>query len=218
MKEKRCNRCGQTKSVEDFYKRKSSTDGLNPWCKECYRLWHRDRYTSLGDDAPRTCERCGTEFTPKQRNGTQRFCSKNCKARARYWRENPKEQRTCGWCGADITHRRGSARFCLAECSQKNRNALVTPEQRRAARLWSRYKITAEAYAALLHAQDGACAICRAASPGTSHGFWHVDHCHTSGKVRGLLCSTCNTGLGSFRDHPVYLRRAADYLEAAASD
>ena len=202
----------------DFYKRKSSTDGLNPWCKDCYRQWHRDRYTPQGTDDPRTCEWCKTEFTPKQRNGTQKFCSNNCKARARYWRVNPRERRACEFCGADITERRRTTRFCSAQCSNRFTNKNRTPEQRRAYRLWSKYKITAEKYDSLLQAQGGACAICRASEPGTSHGFWHVDHCHNEGHVRGLLCSTCNTGLGSFRDQPAVLRRAADYLEAAASD
>lgn len=40
-----------------------------------------------------------------------------------------------------------------------------------------------------------------------------VDHCHTTGKIRGLLCDDCNQGIGHFRDSPDLLRRAADYLE-----
>jgi hypothetical protein len=42
----------------------------------------------------------------------------------------------------------------------------------------------------------------------------HIDHCHTSGKIRGLLCQRCNNGLGHFRDRPDLLRAAADYLES----
>ena len=40
-----------------------------------------------------------------------------------------------------------------------------------------------------------------------------VDHCHTSGKVRGLLCNNCNVGLGMFQDNPVALIKAAEYLK-----
>ena len=57
-------------------------------------------------------------------------------------------------------------------------------------------------------AQDGRCAICGAVS-----GRLFVDHCHTTGNVRGLLCVACNNALGQFRDSVSALRRAIDYLE-----
>lgn len=43
----------------------------------------------------------------------------------------------------------------------------------------------------------------------------HIDHDHTTGFLRGLLCRSCNLGLGDFEDQPGLMRRAADYLEAA---
>ena len=56
--------------------------------------------------------------------------------------------------------------------------------------------------------QNACCAICKEfmQSP-------HIDHCHKTGKVRGLLCQTCNSGLGMFHDQPDQLRAAAEYLE-----
>lgn len=205
------------KSVEAFSKERASTDGYNAWCKECHREWRNSRRAPI-EVEPRACERCGVTYTPRTRDKKQRFCSKNCKARARYRRANPPEQRACLMCGKDITQMRGNARFCSEGCGTKFNNNNKTSEQRRAYRLWGKYKITVEDYDALLAKQGGVCAICSADTPGTSHGFWHVDHCHTGGQVRGLLCSTCNTGLGSFYDQPSTLRRAAEYLEAAASD
>ena len=41
----------------------------------------------------------------------------------------------------------------------------------------------------------------------------HVDHCHKTNKLRGLLCGNCNKGLGFFKDSPLFLRQAASYLE-----
>lgn len=70
----------------------------------------------------------------------------------------------------------------------------------------SKYGITSEEFAARLEAQEGRCAICR------DREAQVVDHCHTGGQVRGLLCTQCNTGLGYFRDNPDYLRAAIEYL------
>lgn len=57
----------------------------------------------------------------------------------------------------------------------------------------------------LLSDQGGKCAICKA--PATS-----LDHCHTSGAIRGMLCQNCNLGLGLFGDSPDNLRAAIEYL------
>lgn len=62
----------------------------------------------------------------------------------------------------------------------------------------------------MLLAQDGRCLICR----GEFGQTLPVDHCHRTGKVRGLLCHHCNRGIGLFGDDPERLRRAADYVEA----
>jgi hypothetical protein len=74
-------------------------------------------------------------------------------------------------------------------------------------RLWETYNITDRAYAAMLRKQKGRCAIC-----GVKMIVPCVDHCHDTGKVRGLLCHHCNTGLGMFKDNPKTLKRALAYL------
>ena len=73
------------------------------------------------------------------------------------------------------------------------------------------YGITIEQWEALLTSQGGRCAICRTDRPG-GKGAWHTDHCHATNKVRGLLCSECNIGLGKFSDSPERLEAAAKYL------
>lgn len=87
-------------------------------------------------------------------------------------------------------------------------------------KLWERYGITAEEYISLFEAQNGQCAICSVSViPFTRSA--HVDHDHTccSGQaascgkcIRGILCNTCNVGIGYFKDKPELLRRAAGYL------
>lgn len=72
------------------------------------------------------------------------------------------------------------------------------------------YGLTLEAYAAMSAAQNGLCAICR--NPPGKQRF-HVDHDHATGKVRALLCYSCNVMLGYARDRIDTLKAAIAYLE-----
>jgi hypothetical protein len=63
----------------------------------------------------------------------------------------------------------------------------------------------------MLADQDGGCAICGDPSP--EQGSLHVDHDHATGRVRGLLCVSCNNALGAFRESFETFRAAADYLD-----
>lgn len=91
-------------------------------------------------------------------------------------------------------------------------------EYGRAWNLKRKYGVSTEEYAALMVAQDGKCAICRRnevardARTGRLREL-AVDHCHKSGKKRGLLCSQCNKGVGHFDDDIDRLRAAIAYLE-----
>lgn len=71
------------------------------------------------------------------------------------------------------------------------------------------YGLSVEALRALLGRP--ACDICGEAFSSTKHR--HVDHCHATGKARGLLCSNCNHAIGKMKDDPSLLRKAATYLE-----
>ena len=83
---------------------------------------------------------------------------------------------------------------------------------RRKSYLKRTYGITPEQADDLLAAQEGRCAIC-GASEGDSRGFrMHIDHCHTTGVVRGVLCNLCNAGLGNFRDDAELMQKAIAYL------
>lgn len=78
-----------------------------------------------------------------------------------------------------------------------------------------KYGLTPEAYAAMLANQNGRCAICDADTPGGRFTMFHVDHCHRTGAVRGLLCNACNHLLGNARDNIETLGRAISYLTEA---
>lgn len=87
-----------------------------------------------------------------------------------------------------------------------------TSRQRRDEALRANYGITLLDYELMLEAQGGRCAVC-GLRPEQSQRALAVDHCHRTRMIRGILCQLCNTGLGSFRDEPERLRRAAEYLE-----
>lgn len=72
------------------------------------------------------------------------------------------------------------------------------------------FNITVEQYDTLLRQQRGRCTICQHVHAAIRLS---VDHDHTTGAVRGLLCRECNTMLGMVRDDPTVLRAAATYLE-----
>lgn len=76
---------------------------------------------------------------------------------------------------------------------------------------FSRYNITKADFENLLIEQNHCCAICNVQFTETLRPY--IDHCHTTGKVRGLLCFHCNTGLGHFKDTPHVVYRALEYLE-----
>lgn len=71
--------------------------------------------------------------------------------------------------------------------------------------------ITIEQYFDMLGAQGGKCKICRRGNTGTK-AQWHIDHCHSTGKVRGLLCHHCNAGLGHVQDNVDVLKAMISYL------
>lgn len=88
------------------------------------------------------------------------------------------------------------------------------PEKLRDRIRLSKYGITRNEWEQMFAAQDNMCAICKTQDPGLgANGQWNTDHDHQTGKVRGILCWTCNTALGKFKDSTDILRSALAYLE-----
>lgn len=87
---------------------------------------------------------------------------------------------------------------------------IANPDKRKSASLKALYGITLEERDALLASQGMVCAICETDTPGKKD--WATDHCHTTGRVRGILCSHCNVMLGYARDNHRTLANAIKYL------
>lgn len=100
---------------------------------------------------------------------------------------------------------------------QKRRNLATSrwykePQNARRARLRKKYGMSLEGYTTLLDSQGGVCAICGKKQEGLRYTTLAVDHDHTTGEVRGLLCSNCNRAIGLLGDSFLTVWRAAYYL------
>lgn len=100
-----------------------------------------------------------------------------------------------------------------------NEHNLLRYRTQQKARSWLKhYGLTPNAYQALLDKQGGVCAICRNPETHKIKGTLShlaVDHDHTTGAVRGLLCNKCNHGVGNFCDSTELLEQAIEYLHTA---
>ncbi|WP_433449224.1 endonuclease VII domain-containing protein [Streptomyces sp. CA-142005] len=120
--------------------------------------------------------------------------------------ETPEGHKFCRSCGEvkphSEWHRNATASDGLSTSCQACRAT-----KGRADHLKRNYGLTEAERDAMVASQYGLCAICLAAPPA------HVDHCHKTGRVRGVLCFNCNSAIGKLRDDPGAARRAAAYLE-----
>ena len=130
---------------------------------------------------------------------SEQICSRHYFRRYRGFPLEP-DDRPCDNCGQTFTPTmtRPNVRYCSRKCKGET------------TKLQAAYGFTGVELRRMLAAQDGHCAICPTPiEPGVSTC---VDHCHTTGAVRGVLCGHCNSGLGYFRDNPEYLASAISYL------
>jgi len=94
------------------------------------------------------------------------------------------------------------------EKKRERRKKYHNPEYHRAYRLKSRYGLTTEDFSAMILEQNSCCKICNCTLDNPQ-----VDHCHTTGKVRGLLCKPCNTSLGLLNEDTNTLRSMIKYID-----
>lgn len=162
-------------------------------------------------------------FSPSYRGKAGTWC-KPCFAAYRRGEAAPDAQhepRACEHCGSTYVPKqlKQSAAFCSRACGQEARRL---SGRARDLHLRRKYGISAADYDRVLAEQGGGCALCGVRPEDLSAGryrtYLHVDHCHETGRIRGLLCPEHNLLLGRFGDSPEMFRRVLEYLEAAASD
>lgn len=186
------------------------------------------------------CRECKKRFLPFKNRKTQIFCSKECRsAYVRTWEEESiPDRRVCTKCEKekpidqfhnDKRMKHGKHIWC-AECRIEKQNEYKktdaykaymkkTKEHRlnknRVNDLRSKYGLTVKEHDEILASQGFKCAICRTENPGgrNFNKRFQVDHCHETGRVRGLICWSCNVGLGKLGDTVESLERAVEYLK-----
>jgi hypothetical protein len=114
--------------------------------------------------------------------------------------------------------KKGLAKYCTRECYTRSRSggdrAAILKRQSRMHQIKHKYGVDEVAYTALLRRAGGVCEICKEPFKGNPY----IDHNHQTGKIRGLLCNKCNTGLGMFHDSLPNLTSAINYLERNMRD
>ena len=169
------------------------------------------------------CPECSKEFT-RYMSTAKVCCSKECSWKYKYRLKYPHAAeglKNCFKCEqlkrleefpklkVSVDGRRGTCSKCwdkqypyigqTPEKSAKDRNT----------RLKSLYKIDQKEYERMYNLQQGKCYICHT----HASSILNIDHCHITNKVRKLLCSSCNTGLGQFKDNLENMKAAVKYLE-----
>ncbi|MFF7973084.1 endonuclease domain-containing protein [Streptomyces sp. NPDC007905] len=177
-------------------------------CRKCERnlplaAFARDR--NRRDGLQVHCRECVAEYSAAHYRRRQEATGKPVREET----DVPSGHKLCRTCGEVEPH------------SERHRNATASDglstrcKACRAARgrqdhLKRQYGLTENERDESIAAQGGVCCICLAAVPA------HVDHCHETGRVRGVLCFSCNAALGQFKDQPEVTRRAAAHVEGNA--
>lgn len=166
----------------------------------------------------RVCEFCGSPI-PESRSTKARTCSdehsialqNRLKQDAINLRKASRPP--CERCGEPVpVSRRNGAQFCSDRCAKLTQGDRWREQSPHYMRLYN-YNLSAAEYEAMLEAQGNACAICKRSDWPGKDNRPHVDHCHNSSKVRGLLCSHCNHMLGNAFDNPDILAAGIAYLK-----
>lgn len=162
----------------------------------------------------KTCSNCD-EFKPlelfsnhkKTKDGKCSWC-KACHqvASTRYRNENRERTR-------ELNKKARSTPEAKEKVRQRElRNKDKRSDQSRFRTIERKYGLSKEGYLEMANQQGNLCKICNVEGDKNLHGFLYVDHCHTTLKIRGLLCQRCNSLLGLAKDSVTILENAISYL------
>lgn len=173
-------------------------------CSTCQRVLPVGAFASnrsRPDGLQTNCRECAAEYYKRR----QEARGKAVRVKARV----PRGHKRCPQCEkvkphSDWERNRSSSDGWASYCRE------CRAERNRTGYFKRKYGLAPAELDAMIAEQQGVCCICLTAPAA------HVDHCHETGRVRGVLCFSCNAALGQFKDRPDAIRRAAAYVEGNA--
>jgi hypothetical protein len=218
---KKCSKCGELKILSEFYRRTDARLGVRDDCKVCfraaaakYRADHREglrekarvyRIEKRGPILSILKERRESNPEHYLKIGRRFYANHKERLRARsmdYYRSHPEESKA-----RHKKWRQENKEYCQLKAkadTKKNKDRTRFRIMRKL------YGLEPSTYDEMLANQGGLCAIC--GNPPAKNKHLHIDHCHKTGLVRGLLCGKCNAGIGFLNDEAALAQNAADYL------
>jgi len=165
------------------------------------------------------CPRCKLEMVidsfPRNRSkksGYGCWCKKCENESSKKYQSENKEKCKEAWARYRIKHREKRLEYCREyrkNNPEKFKEYDKIGNQKKRQKL---YGISPEQFDTLLENQGDRCIVCSTNSPGKKG--WCVDHCHETGRIRGILCGKCNMGIGLFDDSTEILKKVISYLES----
>lgn len=113
---------------------------------------------------------------------------------------------------SDASRKRGFSQRCKACDTERAKYP------RKVHQLFALYGLTIEDHIKMIDNQSNKCLICSIDFATLNSKHVHVDHCHETGKIRGILCKNCNHGIGNFKDNLLFLQNAITYLTISNND
>ena len=185
---KTCSRCNKEKDIIEFAHDAGRKDGYKYWCKECMNEYGKIYYQNNKERKAQKCREYRNKNKDRINAYVREYRAKNAnKTFIKQQRDYIKTR--------DARHEHYELRKQLI----RDRNMV------------KKYGINMAQRNEIITSQNYRCAICGELL--NNDRRTHIDHDHKTGKVRGVLCTYCNTGIGMFKDNTDKLRKAILYLE-----
>lgn len=169
------------------------------------------------DNQVKECKTCkellpfSSFYKDKSKEKLYHECKKCWCAKCKNYRENNplsdnrKKERSQEW-KLWISNNKEERKMSVNEWRKRN------PKRYKDSFLKRKYSITTDMYNEILNSQNNSCAICKIHESNLNYPMF-IDHCHSTGRFRGLLCRNCNSGIGYFKDNISVIENSISYLE-----